>query len=371
MKISAETWERRVKDSGRGRYEFIRWAVDGDFTGGSMVVLKCSSCGEIWNASPNNLVSGTGCPSCSKNKKRTRIEQEKRIAESGLGKYTFIRWVDEKKFSINDRCVVRCILDGNEWESNVNNLVNHKRGCMKCRGLESSFNLRSDERDVINAVNNSACGRFSFVRFRYGYVNCYSKAECKCSKCGNLWSSSVTHLKSSKSGCPKCAGKHIYSKSDRENQLNSISGIKFVKWYDEYKNNNSKAVMRCEIGHEWCASVKHLILNRSGCPTCCSGGFSPHKPGSLYALRSECGEYVKIGISNKYKQRIRALISGTPFLFNVIELYHNHDGKEIARLEKYFHGKYERAGFTGFDGATEWLVCAPQLLEELRELKEM
>jgi len=41
------------------------------------------------------------------------------------------------------------------------------------------------------------------------------------------------------------------------------------------------------------------------------------------------------------------------------------DGSKIAELEKYFHGKYERAGFTGFDGATEWLACSDELLGEL------
>lgn len=367
-KLSKSQWEARINNAGDGLYAFVKWAVDCEFGCMSYAVIECSSCGEIWSALPNNLIRGTGCPACSKNKKRTRLEQEKRIIAAGYGKYTFVRWVDENKFSVNDRCVVKCVFDGHEWEAYVNNLVNKKRGCIKCRGAESSKNLRSSERDVINEIQNASNGKFSFIRFIGGYVNCYSKAECVCNECGRLWDAHVTHLIRGKSGCAKCSKVYKRQQEEVENNLNSIDGVKFIRWDGAYKSNKSKAVMQCKNGHEWCASVNHLILNRSGCPTCYSGGFSPHNPGSLYLLRSECGQFVKVGISNKYKQRIRALISGTPFLFNVIELYHNHDGKEIARLEKEFHSKYESAGFTGFDGATEWLKFTPELLEEFRSL---
>ena len=81
-------------------------------------------------------------------------------------------------------------------------------------------------------------------------------------------------------------------------------------------------------------------------------------------------KYVKVGISNDPKRRQKRLEKRTPFKFNIVEQLDG-DGTKIAELEKYFHNKYERAGFTGFDGCTEWLVCTPQLLEELRELEDV
>ena len=77
--------------------------------------------------------------------------------------------------------------------------------------------------------------------------------------------------------------------------------------------------------------------------------------------------YLKVGISNKPSQRHRALELATPFSFSCIEKISG-DGSKIADLEKYLHNKYERAGFVGFDGCTEWLICTPELLEELRKL---
>ena len=30
-KLSKDEWERRINEAGAGRYEFIRWTVDGEF----------------------------------------------------------------------------------------------------------------------------------------------------------------------------------------------------------------------------------------------------------------------------------------------------------------------------------------------------
>ena len=76
---------------------------------------------------------------------------------------------------------------------------------------------------------------------------------------------------------------------------------------------------------------------------------------------------MKIGISNNPKRRHKQLEKRTPFKFNIVEQLEG-DGTKIAELEKYFHNKYESAGFKSFDGATEWLVCTPELIEELRGL---
>lgn len=302
-KISKEEWEQRVNNAGASRYKFVRWDVDGEIGWRSKVTVECNSCLNAWSASPNNLVRGTKCPACAGNKKASKEDQEKRINNAGLGRYEFVRWCNDDKFGVNDRCVVRCVIDGHVWDAYVNNLANKKRGCIKCRGRNSSSNLRTDGDIVSKEIKKISNGKFSFIRFVGEYVNCYSRAECMCNCCMYSWVSSVTHLKSSRSGCPRCA---------------------------KY-------------------------------------GYQLDKKGYLYALRSECGNHIKIGITNKPNRRHKELEIATPFKFNLVEQISG-DGAKIAELEKYFHSKYERAGFTGFDGCTEWLICTPELLEELRNL---
>ena len=54
----------------------------------------------------------------------------------------------------------------------------------------------------------------------------------------------------------------------REQQINDLPNISFVRWADTYKNNESKAICRCTVdGFEWVASVKDLVNGR-GCPQC-------------------------------------------------------------------------------------------------------
>lgn len=135
--------------------------------------------------------------------------------------------------------------------------------------------------------------------------------------------------------------------------------------------SKKKCVVRCLVdNYVWSAEISNLVNGGWGCPSCANGGYNPSKAGFIYALRSECGMYVKIGISNRPEHRHKDLERATPFIFSCIEKITG-DGAKIAELEKYFHGKYERAGFTDFDGCTEWLICTPQLLEELRELEDV
>jgi len=51
---------------------------------------------------------------------------------------------------------------------------------------------------------------------------------------------------------------------------------------------------------------------------------------------------------------VQQLKSATPFDFHLIAKVKT-TGAEAMRKEKYYHRKYESAGLTGFDGATEWL----------------
>jgi hypothetical protein len=63
---------------------------------------------------------------------------------------------------------------------------------------------------------------------------------------------------------------------------------------------------------------------------------------------------MKIGITNKPKQRYSQLSKATPFLFKLIELLEG-NGFEIAELEKTLLAKYQTVNFTTpFNGHTEW-----------------
>lgn len=294
-------------------------------------------------------------------KKLSKEQWEQRIRDTGAGRYELVRWEVDGEFGAKKYCIVRCLSDGFEWRVAPHNFINNGSGCPQCAGQRK---WTGEERiEQINRIDS-----IEFVCWVDSYKNSNSKANVKCKVDGFEWSSEVGSLVHGGHGCPKCANVRRWTADERIEQINEIKNIEFISWVGVYKNHSSKANVRCTIDNfEWSPRVNDLVNQGSGCPRCAKYCYDKSKTGYLYALRSECGIYVKVGISNKPKTRILHLEKRTPFNFSHIEQVSG-GGAEISELEKHFHSKYERAGFTGFSGATEWLVCKPELLEELRDL---
>lgn len=270
--------------------------------------------------------------------------REQQINE--LPNIRFVRWDGAYK-GATSKAVCRCEVDGYEWSVRVDDLINRGVGCHQCAGLRR---WTADERIAqINAQPN-----ICFVRWADTYKNAHSKAICRCEVDGFEWSAPVNNLLNDH-GCPECAVKRtIIPAHVREQQINDLPNITFVRWADEYRNNTSKATVRCSDNHEWSARVDSLLSHGKGCPSCAKTGYDKTKDGTLYILRSDCGSMVKIGISNNHAQRHRELKRVTPFDWACIELIHG-KGSLIAKLEKYLHNNTEQVMFSeAFNGHTEW-----------------
>jgi len=192
-KLSKEVWEQRVNEAGNGRYEFVKWAVDGEFGTHKKCVVRCAVDCYVWSATPSNLVSGGyGCPKCAGQRRWTAEERIEQI--NGLNGVKFIRWVDVYKNN-KSKAVVRCSIDGHEWIASVSNLVNCGDGCPQCSGKRI---WTADERiEQINSLEN-----IEFISWFDSYKNKDSKANLRCSKDAFVWSATVGSLINSRQGCP-------------------------------------------------------------------------------------------------------------------------------------------------------------------------
>lgn len=55
----------------------------------------------------------------------------------------------------------------------------------------------------------------------------------------------------------------------REQQINNLKNISFVRWFDGYQGKSSKAVCRCAVdGFEWVTTIDSIIIAGNGCPQC-------------------------------------------------------------------------------------------------------
>lgn len=268
---------------------------------------------------------------------------------------SFLHWVDGYTNG-NSKALMRCD-NGHEWAAAADRLINVGTGCPKCvvSAITSPESVRRAEL--------SALGGIRFIRWVGEYKNCRSKAELQCEVCSHIWTPNVSNVLHHKKGCPACSGNIRASQASREAAIQSLAGIEFVRWETgHYLNVRSRAVVKClQCLYVWSAAFSNLFHHKKGCPCCASRGYDPSKPGALYALRSDCGRHIKIGISNVYSRRLRQLQLATPFAFEPIHVFRSDDGQSISDLETEFHRNFQASGFSGFDGATEWLRFDPNI----------
>lgn len=226
---------------------------------------------------------------------------------------------------------------------------------------------RIPELDLIGKINR--VGGVRFLSWDGDYVGAHTNAILECEIDGFVWSARASKVCNKYSGCPQCGGVRKWTEEDRTEQINSIDGIRLNKIVGEFVGDKTKIICGCiSCGNSWETSICSVISHSSRCPFCASHGYKKSKNAVLYALMSKCGTYIKVGISNDHKTRHATLKRRTPFEWHCLHSI-NASGGEAQRLEAMLHSKYERAVFGfRFDGYTEWLICTPELLEEIRSI---
>lgn len=107
--------------------------------------------------------------------------------------------------------------------------------------------------------------------------------------------------------------------------------------------------------------------NKSGCPHCRRSKWAKSffltvakdKPACLYAVSSAHGAYLKVGVSTwDLQQRLIRIKAATPFAISAdIQLLASGSASEVVELEQRVKSASKSAGFSGFSGATEWLLA--------------
>lgn len=227
--------------------------------------------------------------------------------------------------------------------------------------------LWTEHQYYIRAKRSAESKGLVFVGWAGNFSKQETRAVVKCQVHGPieiLLKSLIHHS----SVCRRCH----FSTSTRQTTLEMLktraefTGVEVVE-LPERLSLSAKLCLRCPRHGVWQTRVGVFVDMGCGCPACGVTGFRQDKEAWLYALRSECGGYLKVGISNAPSKRFSQLAATTPFGFTEVGVFKV--GGPKARLkEKAIHGAYETAGFKGFNGATEWLKYNPGIIEDLQYL---
>lgn len=194
------------------------------------------------------------------------------------------------------------------------------------------------------------------------YVNARENVVVICSEHGLFSQTPYSHLTGV--GCPSCYGNRRHTNSSFIEKAKETHGDKYNYSLVNYKNSISKIKIICQDHGEF-EQTPTCHPSGQGCVGCAKNGFDRTKVGFLYVLRSDCGQYMKIGITNNPDQRHAQLSRETPFTFECIELIE--DGCEsIANLEKELLSEYTPVEFySRFDGYTEWRLFNDSIRNKL------
>lgn len=209
---------------------------------------ECSH-GHQWAASPSNIKAGHWCPVCALEKlsgkkilrptAKYSIEDAKKVAEEREGKCLSITYVNA-----NTNLWWECE-KSHKWEAPLSRIVNGA-WCPICAG---NSKRTIEEMHVLAKERRGKC-------LSERYVNGKTKLLWEC-KQGHHWRAKPTHIKTSNSWCPKCAG---VEKLNIE-EMQTIARERGGKCLSEkYQKLNQKLLWECTQGHQWEAvpsSIKH------------------------------------------------------------------------------------------------------------------
>ena len=164
------------------------------------ILCKCLIDGHEWSPTPNDLLTGQGCPICGRllcTQKRTKTN-EQFLYELSLITNTITPL--EEYVNAREKIWVECNVCGHEWHITPDGLL-QGRCCPECAKVEShNRQAKSNEQFLqeLSEVN-------PMLTPLEPYYNDHTKILVKCDIHDYVWSVSPNKILHRRTGCPKCS----------------------------------------------------------------------------------------------------------------------------------------------------------------------
>lgn len=229
------------------------------------ILVECRICGNNWQATPNNLLQGRGCPKCAarithnqqRKSNNTFINELLKVNPriKALGEYT----------GSDNHIQVECLECGFKWSPRAGVLLQGS-GCPKCGLAKQVKNRTKTHTTFIEVVHEKNPNIIVLGK----YVNSTTKIRVKCAKCGFEWDGFPDSLLHGH-GCRECMKRSISEKNrlpagEFEARLQKKNPS--IELLGEFQTASSHIQVKCkECGHIWNPIATSLLAGR-GCPIC-------------------------------------------------------------------------------------------------------
>ena len=191
---------------------------------------KCLIDNNEWEALPQNLLNGHGCPKCSaRNASERNIKSNEKFVQDIHTISPNITILSTYKNSTS-KIKCKCSICKNEWGTVASNLISGK-GCPICGLKKRSLSLTKTHNNFINEMNSTN----NSIEIISEYINTHTPIKCRCLNDGYVWEATPANLLKG-TGCPICSSSH------GEQVISSILDNMSIKYFPQFKFDDCKNI---------------------------------------------------------------------------------------------------------------------------------
>lgn len=249
-KLSTQEFIDHARSVHGDRYGYSK----SEYSGSSKkITIVCSSHGEFEQIAGTHL-KGHHCPKCSGKALLNNDEWIARSRAKHSSKYTY----EKCRYTGRGCRVVITCRDHGDFEQKAEN---HARGdgCSACSGNRKS----TTERFVAKAQSVHGA-RYDYSST--SYVNNHEKVEIRCPDHGAFTQTPASHL--SGQGCAHCAGRGSVSTEQFVSRARQVHGDRYSYLKTNYANNSDLVCITCSEHGDFYQSPSNHVQGRTGCPRC-------------------------------------------------------------------------------------------------------
>ncbi len=190
---SRTTWTKElINDTIRNRHiECVMYSGNTALSKSDFICTK-PGCGYTWSTALNHIMMGTGCARCSKKEPVATKEQANARLIASRSEYICIEYgkgTNKQSTFYHEKC-------GYTWSASLISVISGG-GCARCSNKEP---IKTKERANIKLAEIGS----EYICTEYGNST-HKQSTFYHQSCGYTWSTKLSHVLNSGSGCPSCA----------------------------------------------------------------------------------------------------------------------------------------------------------------------